>query len=282
MIPPTVAFLFKGVVGPTGSTGPMGPTGPAAGPTGPSGPTGATGLLGATGATGPLGPTGILGPTGLQGAQGVTGPTGPAGSTGPTGIAGPTGGTGATGPVGPQGPIGASGATGSIGPMGPTGPANGPTGATGPMGPTGQTGPAPILVGTSNGVTVTATGPATYVFGLDPNIDVYSVFGKRYVSTPHTVTYGPTSVINWDFGDTQYLLLNGDTTIATQNIFPGQQITLRIDADPSNRALAFPVSWKWVPSAAGGPTGINANKTMMIAISPWSNVDSGIVAAWSV
>lgn len=283
MIPPTVAFLFKGVVGATGVSGPQGPTGPAGGPTGPSGPTGPTGSLGATGPTGPSGATGALGPTGPQGAQGVTGPTGAQGTTGPTGVIGPTGSTGATGSVGPQGPQGATGITGATGAMGPTGPANGPTGATGPMGPTGQTGPAPIMVGTTGGVTVTATGPATYVFGLDLAITgPQSFHGRRFISTPHTISYGATSVVDWLYGDTQYLSLSGDTIIQTANIVSGQQLVLRIDADASNRALSFPGTWKWVPSAAGGPTGVNANKTMIVALSPWSAVDSGIVAAWSV
>lgn len=281
MIPPTVAYLFRGVVGATGAVGPMGPTGPGGGPTGPSGPTGATGPVGPSGPAGITGPTGIQGPTGPAGGQGASGPTGPSGSQGSTGATGPLGSTGATGSLGPQGPIGATGITGATGIQGPTGPAGGATGSTGPMGPTGQTGPVPGMTGTANQVTVTATGPANYVFGLDPNIVVFSTFANRFVSVPHTISYGATSVINWNNGDTQYILLTGDTTFSTANIQIGQQLILRIDADSSPRGVTFPGGWNWLPSSVGAPTGVIANGKMLVSLSPWSAADSGIMAAWS-
>lgn len=279
MIPPTVAYLFKGPAGPTGASGAMGPTGPGGGPTGPSGPTGATGATGPSGPAGVTGPTGVQGPTGPVGAQGQTGSTGATGA-GVTGATGPIGSTGATGSLGPQGPVGTTGATGPSGAMGPTGPAGGATGSTGPMGPTGQTGPAPLMTGTPNEVTVTATG-ASYTFGLDPNVVLYSVFARRFVSVPYTISYGPTCVINWDLGDTQFISAGGNVTLQTANIQVGQQLLLRIDSDSSPHSITYPVGWKWIPSSVGGPTGIAANGKMLISLSPWTNTDSGIIAAWS-
>jgi hypothetical protein len=282
MIPPTVAYLFKGVVGPTGASGPIGPTGPGNGPSGPSGPTGASGATGATGAIGGTGPTGAQGPTGPQGAQGIQGPQGDIGMPGATGTIGPSGPAGATGPLGPQGLVGSSGATGSTGPIGPTGPAGGATGATGPEGPTGQTGPAPLMTGVAGQIGITSVG-GTYQFSLANDITgPSSVTAKRFPLSTATLTYGPTSVIDFIQGDAQTVTLTGDTIFATANIQQGQSVLIRVIAGASSRNLTFPAGWTWLPSSVGAPTSIGAGKTAQLAIMAWTSLDSGIVAAWVV
>lgn len=279
-IPPTVAYLFKGVVGATGASGPQGPIGPSGGPSGPSGPTGPLGPTGATG-VGSTGATGPLGPTGLQGSIGITGATGPIGATGVDGPLGPSGATGATGSVGPQGPAGATGAKGATGIQGPTGPAGGPTGATGPLGPTGQTGPVPTILGATNQVNVTSTG-AVYTIGLAANITgplTYSA--NSFSNTIKTITYGSTTTIDFNQGDMQQVQLTGDVTFVTANIKQGQTVLVRVTADASNRNLTFPSSWTWYPSSTGAPTSIAATKSCLLALTAWTASDLGITAAWA-
>jgi len=279
IIPPTVAYLFRGVVGPTGIAGPAGATGPAGGPSGPSGPSGATGPLGPTGPLGTTGATGAVGPTGPSGAQGIQGPSGNIGASGATGSIGATGGVGASGSVGPQGPAGPTGATG-VGFTGPTGPSGGPSGPTGPLGPTGQTGPAPLMTGVAGQINVTASG-ATYTFGFPTNVSVSgSITSQRMISSVVSAAYGPTSVINFAAGDAQLLSLSGNTIIATSNLTQGQCTLIRINCDATPRGLTFPAGWVWVPST-GMPTGITANSTAMLALMSWTNVDSGVVASWA-
>lgn len=259
MIPPTVAYLFRGVVGATGVIGLMGPTG-ASGP-----------------ANGPIGPTGVGGPTGVTGPQGSTGPLGP------TGIAGPTGATGVEGPSGPrglQGFAGATGVTGEIGPsglQGATGPSGGPIGATGPK---GATGPMPTLYGTNPGVRVTATGPS-YILGLEDNISTdQSVTTWQFINVGYTVPYVNPLVIDMTYGCRQQITLLGDLDISLSNITSGQSILIKITCDSTSRNLTFPAAWSWIGSSM--PTTILADTVAILQLDSWSNNDYGIVANWKV
>jgi len=280
IIPPTVAYLFKGVVGATGVSGPQGPIGPNGGPSGPSGPTGPKGPTGATGA-GSTGPTGSTGATGLQGSIGITGASGPMGPSGPIGPTGADGATGASGSLGPQGPAGATGVKGATGVQGPTGPANGPTGATGVMGPTGQTGPVPTILGQANQVNVTATG-STYTIGLATNITgPLSYSANIFSNSVKTLTYGSTTNIDFSQGDMQQVQLTGDTTFTTSNIRQGQSLLIRVTSDASIRNLTFPSSWTWYPSSTGAPTTIAASTSCLLALTAWTTTDLGISAAWA-
>jgi len=280
IIPPTVAYLFKGVVGATGAAGPQGPIGPNGGPSGPSGPTGPKGPTGATGA-GSTGATGPLGATGLQGSIGVTGPSGPMGPSGPQGATGADGATGASGSLGPQGPAGATGVKGATGVQGPTGPANGPTGATGAMGPTGQTGPVPTILGQTNQVNVTATG-STYTIGLANNITgPLSYSANIFSNSIKTMIYGATTNIDFSLGDMQQVQLTGDVTFTTSNIRQGQSLLIRVTSDSSIRNLTFPSGWTFYPSNAGTPTTIAASTSCLLALTAWTTNDLGISAAWA-
>ena len=280
IIPPTVAYLFKGVVGPTGASGPQGATGANGGPSGPSGPTGPIGPTGATGA-GSTGATGPVGATGLQGSIGVTGPSGPQGATGVDGPSGPQGATGASGALGPQGPAGATGASGIIGHTGATGPAGGPSGPTGPMGPTGQTGPVPTILGQANQVNVTSTG-AVYTIGLSSNITgPLSYSANIFSNTVKTMTYGATTNIDFSQGDMQQVQLLGDVTFTTSNIRQGQSLLIRVTSDTSTRNLTFPSSWTWYPSSTGAPTTIAPSTSCLLALTAWTTSDLGISAAWA-
>lgn len=281
MIPPTIAYLFKGVKGATGVAGPMGPTGPAGGPSGPSGPTGpvgATGIQGATGPSGPLGPTGASGIQGIQGAPGATGPTGAQGVMGPSGPAGPTG---ATGNIGLQGNTGPSGATGPTGPQGATGPAGGPTGATGAIGATGPTGAVATIVGTANGVTA-ALLLNVYTIDVQPDFRATDSIGsKRFITTPVAATWGtPSSTIDMTAGDLQTLSLAGDTNIELANQTVGQTIVLRVVCDGTDRNLTFTPNWVWIPNTM--PSSILAGTTALLRITAWGNTDYDITATWMV
>jgi len=280
MIPPTVAYLFKGVVGATGASGPQGAIGPNGGPSGPSGPTGPLGPTGATGA-GVTGPTGATGATGLQGSIGLTGPMGPIGATGAYGPTGPSGSTGATGALGPQGPAGTTGATGLVGHTGATGPAGGPIGATGAQGPTGQTGPVPTILGQTNQINVTSTG-AVYTIGLSSNITgPLSYSANIFSNTVKTMTYGSTTNIDFSQGDMQQVQLTGDVTFTTSNIRQGQSLLIRVTSDGSTRNLTFPSSWSWYPSSVGAPTTIAPTTSCLLALTAWTTSDLGISAAWA-
>ena len=281
MIPPTVAYLFRGIKGATGMTGPAGPTGPGGGPVGPTGATGVigpTGIQGATGVQGDsvVGPTGPSGIQGIQGAPGATGPTGPQGIQGPLGSTGPQG---PTGQLGPQGPVGATGPEGPSGPMGPSGPAGGPTGATGVTGPVGATGPVAVIVGTANGVTAAQT-LGVYTIDVQPDFRAtQSVGSKRFINGATTATWGtPASTIYMDDGSMQSLVLQGDSLIEMSNITAGQVLYLRVTCDGTDRALYFTAGWTWL--GTGQPAGMLANSTALLTIWSFGTTDADIVAKW--
>lgn len=281
MIPPTVAYLFKGVAGQTGATGPVGPTGPGGGPTGQTGPTGATGVRGATGATGPAGATGAgaTGASGIQGIQGAPGATGATGAEGPLGPTGATGIVGPTGPMGQQGPIGATGIQGSTGIQGPTGPAGGPTGPTGSQGATGATGPGTTIVGTANGVTaLNILGVNT--ISIQPDFRSSNSMGsRRFISTPTGATWGyPISSVDMTAGDMQTLNITDNAYIEMTNITAGQILTLRVICDGTNRTLSWPGPWVWL--GFGAPGSMGAFKTGILTIYSFGTTESNIVASW--
>lgn len=283
MIPPTVAYLFRGVKGATGIQGPMGATGVGAGPMGPTGIQGPTGATGPQGIEGPIGATGAgaTGASGIQGIQGQQGATGPQGIQGIQGPSGPTGPQGPTGQLGPQGPIGATGPQGPIGETGPIGPAGGPTGQTGPQGATGPTGPAAVIVGTSNGVTAAQT-LGVYTIGIQPDLRSSSSMGsKRFINGATTATWGtPASTIYMDDGSMQTLTLQGDSLIEMWNITAGQLLHLRVVCDDTPRALYFTAGWTWL--GLGQPASIDAYKTAILTIYSFGTTDADIVASWSV
>jgi hypothetical protein len=164
--------------------------------------------------------------------------------------------------------------------MGPTGPANGPTGPTGATGAAGATGATPAIYGTANQITAVPTG-ATYTIGLPTNLQApEKVTADRYISRIYTATYAATTVIDMADGDNQYLNILGDVDIQLTGITEGQSLLLRIDADGTTRNLTFPIDWKWFPNGTV-PTTLAANSTGLLALFAWSNVDSGIVAAWT-
>lgn len=281
MIPPTVAYLFKGVEGVTGATGPVGPTGPGGGPTGQTGPTGATGIVGPTGPTGPAGATGVgaTGASGIQGIQGAPGATGSVGASGPHGPTGATGIVGPTGPTGDQGPIGATGIQGPTGVQGPTGPAGGPTGPTGAQGATGATGPGTTIVGTANGVTaLNILGVNT--ISIQPDFRATnSVGSKRFISTPTGATWGfPISSVDMSAGSMQTLNISDDAYIEMTNITAGQVLYLRVICDASNRTLSWPGPWVWL--GFGAPGSMGAFKTAILTIYSYGTTESNIVAYW--
>jgi hypothetical protein len=71
----------------------------------------------------------------------------------------------------------------------------------------------------------------------------------------------------------------GAVSVTGVNYTAGKSITLRIVPGSSSRSLSFPAAWNFVSFK---PTTIAADKTGVLAVTAFGNVESDAVAAWAV
>ena len=100
--------------------------------------------------------------------------------------------------------------------------------------------------------------------------------------TVETLTYNATTNLDLDPTLPVYktVALSGDLALTGTNYGPGRQVSLRIVADSSTRALSFPAGWKFIGGAA--PTDIAADKTGIVSLVCYGAGESDVVVAYSV
>lgn len=98
-------------------------------------------------------------------------------------------------------------------------------------------------------------------------------------SNVETLTYAASVELDFGTAEDKTLALTGDVTFTSANLEAGREISVRIVADGSTRALAFPAGWVFLGSA---PSDIAAGKTGILSLKAYGSADSDVVAAYSV
>lgn len=75
------------------------------------------------------------------------------------------------------------------------------------------------------------------------------------------------------------LSLEDDVTFSTTNLRNGAELCVRLDAIGADRALTFPVDWKFLGSAA--PTTLASGKSAMLSLASFGSLDSDVLAGYS-
>lgn len=105
-----------------------------------------------------------------------------------------------------------------------------------------------------------------------------AVTALRVVLGVSAVTYAATTNLDFNLAAYRTLALTGDVTFTTSNLAAGKTSTVKILCDATPRTFTFP-AWKFMGTA---PTGIAANKTGILSVTPFGAVDTDCVAAYAV
>lgn len=101
-------------------------------------------------------------------------------------------------------------------------------------------------------------------------------------SYPHaTLTYATSIALDFATDGYYSLALTGNVTFTTSNRSAGKALSVRIAADASQRALAFPSGWKWLNLSAA-PANIAASKTGVLSVTAFGTAETDIIAVWAV
>lgn len=73
--------------------------------------------------------------------------------------------------------------------------------------------------------------------------------------------------------------LTDDVTFSTINLRSGTELCIRLDAEGADRALAFPVGWKFLGAVA--PTSLASGKSAMLSLAAFGVLDSDVLAGYS-
>lgn len=103
---------------------------------------------------------------------------------------------------------------------------------------------------------------------------------RRLIVQQETIAYAPAILLNFNSYGVKRINLTGDLSLSAVNQLNNQQVTVRLEADASLRALTFPAGWRWIGSAA--PASLAANKVAILWLWSFGLGESDIVARYLV
>lgn len=91
-----------------------------------------------------------------------------------------------------------------------------------------------------------------------------------------------TGAISLDLNDEKYqtVVLTGDPTFSTSNRAPARFLSLKLDANGSDRSLSFSASWKWLGTDHSAGVTLSNGKIAVLSLTCYGTAETDIVATY--